>query len=90
MHSFWLEGVSTPVLHKMLDELRDSGSSVNSIIGRAIPAYAVNGSGIVAEVSYDPIHMRALVEIRSEPMLVPFSYIESEVRRHLAVASGAV
>lgn len=89
MHSFWLESVTIPVLHKMLECLRESGNAVYQS-QPMIPVYSVNGSGIFAEVDYDPISLRAKVTIYTKPMLVSYSYIEGEVRKHLAVASGAV
>jgi len=93
MHSFWLERVSTPVLHKMLDELRANGNRVEPLM--LVPAagtenHIVQGSGVTAQVVYDPIRMQALVTITDKPILVSYSYIEGKVRESLRVASGAV
>ena len=101
MHSFWLAQVSQSLLNKMLDQLRDGGSTITlltqddplcQIYARSVPAaesiYHVEGSGIIATVAYDPNNQRALVVILSKPFLAPVSYIESEVRKSLRAARG--
>lgn len=90
MHSFWLERVSTPVLHKMLDELRAGGNEVFKHNATTGECYGVIGSGVSAQVDYDAISQRARVMILGQPFFVPSSCIEGKVREALRVASGGV
>jgi len=84
MHSFWLAQVSQPLLNKMLEQLHAGGS----VITREADTYTVEGSGITAQINYEPTNQRALVTILSKPFLAPVSYIESEVRKALKEARG--
>jgi hypothetical protein len=87
VHSFWLESVSTPVLHKMLDELRAGGNDVRTTDMTVGEYHTVSGSGVTAQLVYDTINQRAQVTITDKPFLVSYSYIEGEVREALRVAS---
>lgn len=90
VHYFWLAHINQSLLEKMLDCLRATGNSVESLmrVPSGGPSYVVNGSGIVAVVDYDVGNQRALVTIQSKPFLVPASMIEQKVREALKMARG--
>ncbi len=90
MHSFTLPGVTTPVLYKMLEELRAGGNTVLAGSSSSLGfIFFVQGSGIIAQVDYYPGNLLATVTIQDKPFLVPYSLIEQKVREALRVASSS-
>ena len=92
MHSFYLENVTTPVLYKMLEELRAGGNTVKAhpVVQGGVQVWSVEGSGILAWVHYyDSTGSRTQVTIQDKPFLVPYSLIEQKVREALRVASAS-